>query len=775
MGGPSDSVQAGLAANHAANQQASRNAAMGYSAGGLPYTQTGLGPNIGAQGFNAAGANPFGQYANPQYGSAAYYLNQITQNTYKTATNTATMAGVTAGGVGGGGGPPPGGGGGGGGAFGWGPGGGGQSPVNFTWGGFGGGNSNFSFYNFNMPPPPPPPAARPGGGGGFGGRNIGGVLGGMVGFGATGNALGGLVGMTGPAGMATALAAEVAKEIIFAPQTLGDLEMATLGRAQPYNQIMLGAAAAGRAGGFSGRGLANAIGAGRLTPPDWMADLGLGPAEALELLQNFPIAQRGRNQATGLISALGSLQFQPGLSGLPQGQIEAFAGQAARQGVIRGDEEGVRRLSAFLGEPMTKAVQMGLDRSSILRSMDTSLTLAARSGGSFGGFGNVGNFMTMFRDMPGGRTGEAALAASQGVSGALTSTTNLQNPARVVAMSSWVNKLRTEDDLKSLFNSVNGPTGWAEYMQDPGNRALADQYLRLRAQGQTPFAIRALTDLMNAPGGENVALQMFSNNPVAQQFNNPDINTQMRATLGGQTIRQTLSREGNLAQANLVRQGERRNIDPSVLLGIGQVESGFRNNLTSSAGAQGFMQLMPGTAAHEGITGQDVWDPIKNTTAGAAYFQELLQQFGGDYRMALEAYNWGPGIGKGGVDHAKAIRAGQVPKEVAAYATNVLNRADEFRRSQIATAPSATTNNELYGAAYEENMPRDKLRGQAYARTGGIYGSSFSSAEMNVIVPKVNDGLTTVIKAARDFADAIAGASKAMTDFGQPPAVNQVY
>ncbi len=557
--------------------------------------------------------------------------------------------------------------------------------------------------------------------------------------------------------------AKAVEEIVLAPQTLGRVEMGALSSAEPYNRVALGATAQGRAGGFRGMGLADSIGAGKLVPPDWMSALGLGPAEAMQLLQNFPITARSQGQATGIMQGLGNLQFQPALSGLPSGQIEGFAGDAARYGQISPTRGGIESLGIILTDPLTKAVQMGLDRATILRSMDASLTQAAQSGGSFGGMSNVGKWMTSFSDMP-GRNGEAAMAAGAGISSALGSVTSLSNPARVVGMSTWANKLQSEGDLKNLFDSTNGPGSWGAYTQDAGNRALADRYLRLRASGQTPFAISALSDLMNSPGGEKVAARMLSDNPAAQQFGNRDLNDMAAAHMAGMTQRQYDALQRSTAGTTLENYADRHGgVSAGVLQATAYEESRFNKNALSDKGAMGIMQLMPDTARGEGLTGDDVWDARKNSEAGASYLNKMVSMFHGDIRKGLEAYNWGPG-------HAAAINAGRVPPRVAGYADSVLNRAAEIDRKNRPLTSEPASQDEMMSRGYNapgsptaaENTRLDILHGQAGARTAGIYGSSFSSAELNTILPVVNSGLNSVIQAARTFANSVDAANKSM-------------
>lgn len=70
-------------------------------------------------------------------------------------------------------------------------------------------------------------------------------------------------------------------------------------------------------------------------------------------------------------------------------------------------------------------------------------------------------------------------------------------------------------------------------------------------------------------------------------------------------------------------------------------ESAGDPDALSRVGAQGLMQLMPGTAAACGLA--DPFDPTGNVECGANYLAAMLHRFHGNATLAVAAYNAGPG------------------------------------------------------------------------------------------------------------------------------------
>ncbi len=90
----------------------------------------------------------------------------------------------------------------------------------------------------------------------------------------------------------------------------------------------------------------------------------------------------------------------------------------------------------------------------------------------------------------------------------------------------------------------------------------------------------------------------------------------------------------------LTHAGAEHNIDVDLLASVVKAESGGNTHAVSRAGAQGLMQLMPGTAANLGVN--DSFQPEQNVSGGSAYLDSLLTQYHNNLALALAAYNAGP-------------------------------------------------------------------------------------------------------------------------------------
>ena len=121
----------------------------------------------------------------------------------------------------------------------------------------------------------------------------------------------------------------------------------------------------------------------------------------------------------------------------------------------------------------------------------------------------------------------------------------------------------------------------------------------------------------------------------------------------------------------------RYRLDPDLVNSVIKAESGFNVRAVSPKGAQGLMQLMPGTASQLGVP--NAFDPQANVEGGTKYLRELLERYNFDLVKALAAYNAGP---------QRVEQFGGVPPyyETRAYVARVVR---DFNKKKVAQKKAA--------------------------------------------------------------------------------------
>jgi len=149
-----------------------------------------------------------------------------------------------------------------------------------------------------------------------------------------------------------------------------------------------------------------------------------------------------------------------------------------------------------------------------------------------------------------------------------------------------------------------------------------------------------------------------------------------------------------LRHEDIIRQQARdKGLDPALIAAVIYAESRFRDGQTSTAGAQGLMQITPATArfiARESggvaFTVQDLATPQVNISYGAFYLRYLLRRYGDNEIFALAAYNGGEGnvdrwiVEARNRDEDLSVDAIPFP-ETRAYVSQVRSTRDDYRRA----------------------------------------------------------------------------------------------
>ena len=102
----------------------------------------------------------------------------------------------------------------------------------------------------------------------------------------------------------------------------------------------------------------------------------------------------------------------------------------------------------------------------------------------------------------------------------------------------------------------------------------------------------------------------------------------------------TVSRERQKIKNSILKAAQKYDLPVNLIKSVIRAESNFQVKAVSRAGAQGLMQLMPATARELGV--KNPLNIEQNIDGGSRYLRKMLDNFGGDLKLALAAYNAGP-------------------------------------------------------------------------------------------------------------------------------------
>jgi len=132
----------------------------------------------------------------------------------------------------------------------------------------------------------------------------------------------------------------------------------------------------------------------------------------------------------------------------------------------------------------------------------------------------------------------------------------------------------------------------------------------------------------------------------------------------------TSVKSGNSSIDQAVEKASRKyGIDKDLIMAVIKQESSFDPYSVSKAGAEGLMQLMPGTAKDLGV--KNPFSVEENVDGGTRYLKDMLEMHNNSKQLALAAYNAGPGtLKKRGVDTVEEIS--NLPSETRDYVQKVM-------------------------------------------------------------------------------------------------------
>lgn len=188
-------------------------------------------------------------------------------------------------------------------------------------------------------------------------------------------------------------------------------------------------------------------------------------------------------------------------------------------------------------------------------------------------------------------------------------------------------------NIKNRINEIEQMVGVGVRLSPPGadfQNTLTKEIERMKNAGKQPAEVSSTE---SAKASEKASEKGKNENSSVQAGKMTYGNTPEKSN-SGIGLESDGSLNGMIAAA-----AKKYQVDPKLVSAVAKAESGGDQSAVSPAGAVGVMQLMPDTAASLGV---DPYDKAQNIEGGAKYLRQMLDNFGGDVRKAVAAYNAGP-------------------------------------------------------------------------------------------------------------------------------------
>ena len=183
-------------------------------------------------------------------------------------------------------------------------------------------------------------------------------------------------------------------------------------------------------------------------------------------------------------------------------------------------------------------------------------------------------------------------------------------------------------------------------------RRLREPVIGLTLAGAAgPLAMNAREHKQNLTGESNQQAGATTMGMAQEGMLEDAVGERWRQAAGGEAMQDTVQKAveryaiaPDLAE-EIATVAEKNGISADLAFGLVKTESTFNQRAVSHVGARGLTQVMPRTAKwlRPGTTAEDLFDRTTNLELGFSYLRDLIDKYNGDTKLALLAYNRGPG------------------------------------------------------------------------------------------------------------------------------------
>ncbi len=230
--------------------------------------------------------------------------------------------------------------------------------------------------------------------------------------------------------------------------------------------------------------------------------------------------------------------------------------------------------------------------------------------------------------------------------------------------------------LKSMRNTINKENDEGGSYGDEMMTGMFDMELSKHLARNSSFGVGEML-YFNLTGEKlpKKVPRISMNQSDVQSKDNTIIRTKEKSELLSDkiTTKKTVSERMKEFDKIIMNASESYKVDSSLIKAVIVSESSVNVNALSKKNAKGLMQLIDSTAADMGVT--NVWNPEENIIGGVKYLKKLLNNYGNDTKLALAAYNAGPG----NVDKYNGVPPFRETRE---YIDRVLNYVKYFNKTE---------------------------------------------------------------------------------------------